>query len=66
MTKKNLPLPPSGFDLLFKQLTFAIASTLLIGADFGDRYSSTSVAQLDRWFTELTKGLFAIPLRLPI
>jgi cytochrome P450 len=57
----------------FKQLTFAIASTLLIGADFGDakgtlraRHSSTSVAQLDRWFTELTKGLFAIPLRLPI
>jgi retinoid hydroxylase len=50
----------------FKQLTFAIASTLLIGADSDDRNSQNSVTQLNQWFTELTKGLFSIPLRLPI
>ncbi|HAX77779.1 MAG TPA: cytochrome P450 [Cyanobacteria bacterium UBA11372] len=43
-----------------KQLTFEIASTLLIGSEPGEQNE-----QLSRWFTELTKGLFAIPLRLP-
>ncbi|OAB58410.1 cytochrome P450 [Leptolyngbya valderiana BDU 20041] len=44
-----------------KQLTFDIASQLLVGADSGEE-----VAQLSRWFTELTNGLFALlPLSIP-
>ncbi|MEM9136700.1 MAG: cytochrome P450 [Cyanobacteria bacterium P01_F01_bin.42] len=43
-----------------KQLTFEIASTLLIG-----NHSGQSTAQLSQWFTELTKGLFVLPIRWP-
>jgi retinoid hydroxylase len=49
----------------FKQLTFAIASTLLIGADPRDLNSPSSVARLSQWFDEVGKGLFSLPLRLP-
>jgi cytochrome P450 len=46
----------------FKQLTFDIASQLLVGASPG-----SEVAQLSQLFTTLTNGLFAInPLPLPI
>ncbi|NER79691.1 MAG: cytochrome P450 [Leptolyngbya sp. SIO1D8] len=41
-----------------KQLTFEIASVLLIGSQPGE-----STAQLSQWFTELTNGLFMVPLR---
>ncbi len=41
-----------------KQMTFEIASTLLIGSEPGPL-----TARLSQWFTELTTGLFAIPLR---
>ncbi|WP_017299442.1 cytochrome P450 [Nodosilinea nodulosa] len=41
-----------------KQLTFDIASTLLLGSEPG-----AETAQLSRWFTELTNGLFAPPIR---
>lgn len=42
-----------------KQMTFEIASTLLIGSEPG-----TLDARLSQWFTELTTGLFSLPLRL--
>ena len=46
----------------FKQLTFEIASQLLVGASPG-----SEVAHLSQLFTTLTNGLFAInPLPLPI
>ncbi|MBD1875671.1 cytochrome P450 [Nodosilinea sp. FACHB-131] len=45
------------FDEL-KQLTFDIASTLLLGSEPG-----SETAQLSKWFTELTNGLFAPPIR---
>ncbi|HAJ63350.1 MAG TPA: cytochrome P450, partial [Cyanobacteria bacterium UBA8543] len=46
----------------FKQLTFDIASQLLVGASPG-----SEVVRLSRLFTTLTNGLFAInPLPLPI
>jgi retinoid hydroxylase len=45
----------------FKQLTFSIASTLLIGASPQDN----SIPQLSQWFTELTNGLFALPFKIP-
>lgn len=41
-----------------KQLTFEIASTLLMGSKPGEM-----TARLSQWFTELTAGLFALPLR---
>ena len=41
-----------------KQLTFEIASTLLLGSAPGPE-----TVQLSQWFTELTAGLFAPPLR---
>lgn len=41
-----------------KQLTFDIASTLLLGSDVGEQ-----TAQLSSWFTDLTNGLFAPPIR---
>jgi cytochrome P450 len=41
-----------------KQLTFDIASTLLLGSEPG-----AETAQLSRWFTELTTGLFSPPVR---
>lgn len=44
--------------LELKQLTFEIASILLLGSEPGSQ-----TAQLSQWFTELTKGLFAIPFR---
>lgn len=43
-----------------KQMTFDIASTLLIGSQPGEM-----TAQLSQWFTELTNGLFAVPISLP-
>ena len=43
-----------------KQMTFDIASTLLMGSEPGPQ-----TARLSQWFTELTAGLFAVPpLRL--
>jgi retinoid hydroxylase len=42
----------------FKHLTFEIASCLLIGSQPG-----AETAKLSRWFTELTQGLFTLPLR---
>ncbi|MFB2917151.1 cytochrome P450 [Aerosakkonema funiforme] len=44
----------------FKQLTFEIASFLLIGSEPGEQ-----TAQLSQWFTELTDGFFTVPLRWP-
>ena len=41
-----------------KQLTFEIASVLLLGSQPGD-----SVTQLSQWFADLTNGLFMVPLR---
>lgn len=41
-----------------KQLTFEIACVLLMGSQPGE-----DVAQLSRWFEELTNGLFMVPLR---
>lgn len=41
-----------------KRLTFEIASTLLLGSLPGEE-----IETLSRWFTELTQGLFALPLR---
>lgn len=50
----------------FKKLTFSIASTLLLGTDLDGRSASGySIDQLSLWFTELTNGLFAFPLRWP-
>lgn len=43
-----------------KKLTFEIASLLLLGSETGNE-----TEQLSQWFTELTNGLFAIPLRWP-
>lgn len=43
-----------------KQMTFEIASCLLMGSEPG---SLTN--QLSQWFTELTAGLFTLPIRLP-
>ncbi len=43
-----------------KQMTFEIASCLLMGSEPG-----TLTNQLSQWFAELTAGLFALPLRLP-
>ena len=45
------------FDEL-KQMTFDIASTLLMGSEPGPL-----TACLSQWFTELTAGLFSVPLR---
>lgn len=50
----------NGFSAM-KQLTFEIASTLLIGSQPG-----TLTAQLSSWFSDLTDGLFSLPLRLPL
>ncbi|MBD2186348.1 cytochrome P450 [Planktothrix sp. FACHB-1375] len=44
----------------FKQLTFEIASFLLIGSEPGEE-----TTQLSQWFTELTDGFFTVPLRWP-
>jgi retinoid hydroxylase len=41
-----------------KHLTFEIASCLLIGSQPG-----AETAKLSQWFTELTQGLFTLPLR---
>lgn len=41
-----------------KQMTFDIASTLLMGSEPGPL-----TARLSQWFTELTAGLFSVPLR---
>jgi cytochrome P450 len=41
-----------------KQMTFDIASTLLMGSEPGPL-----TALLSQWFTELTAGLFSVPLR---
>ena len=41
-----------------KQMTFDIASSLLMGSEPGPL-----TARLSQWFTELTTGLFAVPLR---
>jgi cytochrome P450 len=41
-----------------KKLTFEIASTLLIGSEPGEMTD-----RLSQWFTELTSGLFIVPLR---
>ncbi|MGF1479419.1 MAG: cytochrome P450 [Cyanophyceae cyanobacterium] len=43
-----------------KQMTFEIASTLLIGSQPG-----AMTEQLSQWFADLTTGLFAPPIRLP-
>ena len=40
-----------------KQMTFDIASTLLMGSEPGPL-----TARLSQWFTELTAGLFSVPL----
>ena len=46
----------------FKQLTFDIASQLLLGTNSG-----SDVARLSQLFTTLTNGMFALnPLRLPV
>jgi cytochrome P450 len=47
------------FDAM-KQLTFEVASTLLIGSEPG-----ALTEQLSQWFTTLTNGLFTVPLRWP-
>jgi cytochrome P450 len=41
-----------------KKLTFEIASTLLLGSKPGEE-----TERLPQWFTELTNGLFAVPVR---
>ena len=41
-----------------KQLTFDIASTLLLGSQPGE-----STTQLSQWFGDLTNGLFTLPIR---
>ncbi|WP_072623221.1 cytochrome P450 [Spirulina major] len=43
-----------------KQMTFAIASTLLLGSEPGDQ-----TAQLSQWFKALSAGLFSVPINLP-
>jgi len=43
-----------------KQMTFEIASCLLMGSEPG-----TLTNQLSEWFTALTAGLFALPFRFP-
>jgi retinoid hydroxylase len=45
----------------FKQLTFAIASSLLLGTAPND----DNIPQLSQWFTELTNGLFTLPFKIP-
>jgi cytochrome P450 len=47
--------------LQFKQLTFEIASTILIGAKPGD-----NIQALSQDFAALTQGLFAFPIKLPV
>lgn len=49
----------TGFSEL-KKMTFEIASVLLIGSEPG-----SLTTQLSQWFSDLTNGLFAVPLRLP-
>lgn len=44
----------------FKKMTFEIASTLLIGSEPGAEND-----QLSQYFTDLTNGLFAVPINLP-
>ena len=43
-----------------KNFTFEVASVLLVGSQPGD-----DIAQLSRWFTQLTNGLFLPPIRWP-
>lgn len=45
---------------LMKEMTFEIASVLLVGGESG-----TAASELSTVFTALTKGLFAFPIRLP-
>jgi retinoid hydroxylase len=45
----------------FKQLTFAIASSLLLGTSPSDDKTS----QLSQWFGELSDGLFTLPFNIP-
>lgn len=47
--------------LEFKQLTFEIASTILIGTKPGD-----NIQALSQDFAALTQGLFAFPIKLPV
>ncbi|MEM7531228.1 MAG: cytochrome P450 [Chloroflexota bacterium] len=44
-----------------KKLTFVVASKLLIGSDPG-----AQTEQLSQYFTDLTNGLFAVPLNWPM
>ena len=44
----------------FKKMTFDVASTLLIGCQAGE-----DTARLSQYFSDLTNGLFALPIRLP-
>lgn len=43
-----------------KQMTFEIASTLLLGSEPGDQ-----TVQLAQWFQALSAGLFSVPINLP-
>lgn len=45
-----------------KQLTFEIASTLLMGTEHTDQ---AQIARLSQYFTELTDGLTSLPVNLP-
>ncbi|MEL7350162.1 MAG: cytochrome P450 [Cyanobacteria bacterium J06560_5] len=45
-----------------KKFTFEVASVLLIGTNV-DKPSAPHIEQLSGWFTDLTNGLFTLPIR---
>lgn len=47
-----------------KKFTFEVASVLLVGTEpAGAQSESEEIAQLSGWFTDLTNGLFTLPIR---
>lgn len=47
----------------FKQFTFEVASVLLMGTDPSSENNRAEIEQLSSWFTDLTNGLFTLPIR---
>ena len=46
-----------------KQFTFEVASVLLMGTDPSEEEDNAEIEQLSSWFTDLTNGLFTLPIR---
>ena len=46
-----------------KKFTFEVASVLLVGSEPSSEDSKAEIEQLSTWFTDLTNGLFTLPIR---